>query len=333
MWRLGRWFGVVLLALLISGVGTWCAVGLWYQSTLPEPLRLVPPGLAGVFILATVVCLATRKRWVGLSVFLGAFAVFLVWWATIVPRSNRDWAPEIARMPTAVLNGEKVVVTNVRNFAWRSETDFDPVWETRSYDLSAITDVDLIMSYWMGEAIAHTIVSFGFAGEQRLAFSIETRKERHEGFSSVAGFFKQFELAIVAGDERDVVRVRSNIRGEDVRIYRLRMSPKNAQLLFREYLEKANDLARMPRFYNTATSNCTTLVFDMVRAVHPGLPLDYRVVLAGYLPDYAYSVGALDTEMPFARLRELAKIHDTAIRANADPDFSARIREGIPKPP
>jgi hypothetical protein len=276
--------------------------------------------------------MATRRRWVGLSVFIGAFAVFLMWWATIVPRADRDWTPEIARMPTAVLSGDKAVVTNVRNFAWHSETDFDPVWEMRTYDLSAISDADLIMSYWMGEAIAHTIVSFGFADGQRLAFSIETRKERHEGFSSIAGFFKQFELAIIAADERDIIRVRSNIRGEDVRLYRLRMSPDSARRLFHEYLEEANDLARRPRFYNTATSNCTTLVFDMVRAVHPGLPLDYRVVLAGYLPDYAYAVGALDTNLSFERLRELAHIHDKAIAADADLDFSAKIREGIPRP-
>ena len=139
------------------------------------------------------------------------------------------------------------------HFTWRSDADFDPVWEDRTYALSHVTDVDLLMSYWMGEAIAHTIVSFGFDDGSRLAFSIETRKERHEQFSSIAGFFKQYELAIVAADERDVVRVRSNIRGEDVRIYRLRMSPENAQILLREYLAKANELAATPRFYNTLT--------------------------------------------------------------------------------
>jgi Domain of unknown function (DUF4105) len=188
------------------------------------------------------------------------------------------------------------------------------------------------MSYWMGEAIAHTIVSFGFADGSRLAFSIETRKESHKGFSSVAGFFKQYELTIVAADERDVVRVRSNIRGEDVRVYRLRMTPDNARRLLREYLEEANELARSPRFYNTLTSNCTTLVFEMVRVIHPGLPLDARVVLAGYLPNYAYAVGATDTTMPFEKLRELSRIHDKALRADADPKFSVRIRDGIPAP-
>lgn len=224
------------------------------------------------------------------------------------------------------------MLRNVRNFTWRRETDFDPIWEQRTFDLSRVTDVDLIMSYWMGEAIAHTIVSFGFDNGERLAFSIETRKERNESYSSVAGFFKQYELAIVAADERDVVRVRSNVRGEDVRIYRLRMKPSDAQRLLREYLDEANELARTPRFYNTLTSNCTTLVFDMVRVIHPGLPLDARVILAGYLPNYAYAVGATDTGMPFEKLRELSRIHDKALSADADLNFSARIREGIPVP-
>jgi Domain of unknown function (DUF4105) len=163
-------------------------------------------------------------------------------------------------------------------------------------------------------------------------FSIETRKERGEAYSSIAGFFKQYELAIIAADERDIVRVRSNVRGEDVRIFRLRMTRANAQMLFREYVEEANDLARAPRFYNTLTTNCTTLVFEMVRVIHPGLPVDYRVLLSGYLPNYAYSLGATDTSMSFERLRDLSRIHDKAVRADTDPDFSARIREGIPNP-
>jgi hypothetical protein len=224
------------------------------------------------------------------------------------------------------------VVKNVRNFAWRSDTDFDQRWEQRTYNLSRLTNVDLIMSYWMGEAIAHTIVSFGFDDGARLAFSIETRKEIGEGYSSFAGFFKQFELAVVAGDERDVVRVRSNVRGEDVRIYRLRMTPANARVLLREYVAEANDLAREPRFYNTLTANCTNLVFDMVRVIHPGLPLDIRVLLSGYLPNYAYDLGATDTSVSFERLRETAKIHDNAVQADSDALFSARIREGIPVP-
>jgi hypothetical protein len=96
--------------------------------------------------------------------------------------------------------------------------------------------------------------------------------------------------------------------------------------------EEANELARTPRFYNTLTANRTHLVFDMVRVIHPGVPMDARVLFTGYLPDYAYDLGATDTSVSFEKLRELSKIHDKAAQADADPNFSARIREGIPAP-
>lgn len=329
--RLAQLIGLVLMAIGMVLVGIWWSVAVWYQSTL-EPWRSVLSGATALFALACVLALASRLRWIGLGAFAGCFALFLGWWATISPTNNRDWAPDVARPVTATVDGDRIVISNVRNFNWRSDTDFDQVWEQKTYRLSQVTDVDLIMSYWMGEAIAHTIVSFGFDDGERLAFSIETRKERHESYSSVAGFFKQYELAIVAADERDVVRVRSNVRHEDVRLYRLRVTPGDAQRLLLVYLREANDLAREPQFYNTLTSNCTTLVFDIARVIHPGLPMDVRVILAGYLPNYAYDVGATDTSISFEKLRELSHIDAKAAPADGDPDFSARIRDGVPRP-
>jgi Domain of unknown function (DUF4105) len=313
-------------------VGVWCSIAIWYRCPTGQSLRGIFAAASLVFTVVAVAFLATPRRWLALAVYAAAFVLVLAWWATIKPTNDRNWAPDVARTVTATIDGARLVVSNVRNFTWRSDTDFDQRWEQRTYNISHVTDVDLIMSYWAGEAIAHTIVSFGFEYSPRLAFSIETRKEKSEGYSSIAGFFKQYELAIVAADERDVVRVRSNVRGEDVRIYRLRMTPANAQILLREYVAAANDLARIPRFYNTLTSNCTLLVFDMVRVIHPGLPLDARVLFSGYLPNYAYDAGATDTSVSFDRLRDLSKIHDKAIQADADPNFSARIRDGIPGP-
>jgi hypothetical protein len=330
--RLLRGASFVLLAMVMLLVGTWCSIAIWYQCGAGEPMRGLVTGSAAVLTLFAVACLATRRRWLIAGIYSASVFTVLAWWATILPTNDRNWAPDVAHTVTATIEGDRVVVNNVRNFNWQSDVDFDQRWEPRTYYLSHLTDVDLIMSYWMGEAIAHTIVSFGFDNGERLAFSIETRKESDESYSSIAGFFKQYELAIVAADERDVVRVRSNIRGEDVRIYRLKMTPQNARRLLREYLDEANDLARTPRFYNTLSSNCTTLVFDMVRVIHIGLPLDARVILAGYLPNYAYAVGATDTSMPFEKLRELSRIHDKAAQADADPNFSASIRKGIPVP-
>jgi Domain of unknown function (DUF4105) len=330
--RRATWVGYALLTIAVLAIGLWCAIAIWYRGPAGELARGVLSAAILVSALVVLASLATRNRGLVLAVYFGCFAILLSWWATIRPTNERDWAPDVARIAIATIEGDRLVIRNVRNFDWRSDTDFDQRWEERTYYLSHVTDVDLVMSYWAGEAIAHTILSFGFDDAPRLAFSIETRKESHEGYSSVAGFFKQYELAIVAADERDVVRVRSNVRGEDVRIYRLRTTPAHAQLLLREYVKEVNDLAREPRFYNTLTANCTNLVFDMVQVIHPGLPLDIRVLLSGYLPNYAYDLGATDTSVSFEKLRELAKIHEKAWQADADPLFSTRIREGIPAP-
>jgi hypothetical protein len=285
-----------------------------------------------VLTAVTMGFLATSRRWLVLTVYAAVFALVLMWWSTVLPSNDRNWQPDVAHNVTATIDGDRLVVDNVRNFTWRSDADFDQRWEQRTYNLSQVHDVDLVLSYWAGEAIAHLIVSFGFEDGQRLDFSIETRKERGEDYSTIAGFFKQYELVIIAADERDIVRVRSNVRGEDVRIYRLRMPPAYAQRLLRAYVEDANELAREPRWYNTATGNCTTLVFGMVTTIRPGLPLDYRILLSGYLPDYAYDIGALDTSSAFKKLRALSRIHDKALLADTDPNFSAKIREGIPTP-
>jgi hypothetical protein len=264
------------------------------------------------------------------ALYVVCFAAVIGWWAALQPSNDRVWADDVARMASGTVEDNRLVVRNVRNFLWRSDTDFDAKWETRNYDLDRLTGLDLIMSYWAGESIAHSMVSFGFADGQRLAFSIEIRKEKTESYSALAGFFRAYELAFIAADERDVVGVRTNVRDEDVRIYRLRMPPPQARALLLEYVSEANELERTPRFYNSLTTNCTTQIFRMVRALRPGLPLDYRLLLTGYVPDYVYDLGGLDTRVPFQVLRDRSHLRGKS--DSIDPDFSRKIREGVPKP-
>jgi hypothetical protein len=332
IWRLVRWLGLAVLGLLMVLGGVWCASALWYRIGLGDVSRLLVASFAILVAVATALGLTTSRRWIGVAIYAVAFATVLLWWSTITPSGTRNWTPDVARTVTASVEGNRLVVTNVRNFNWRSDTDFDQRWEQRSYDLSDLRNVDLVMSYWAGEAIAHTIISFGFSTGEWLAFSIETRKEVGEEYSTTAGFFKQYELAIVAADERDIIRVRSNVRGEDVRIYHLRVTPPDARTLLLAYVAMANDLAHRPRFYNTLTANCTTLVYEMVRTVHPGLPLDPRVLLSGYLPDYVYDLGATNTAMPLDELRRLSKISARALQVGDDQAFSQKIREQVPVP-
>jgi Domain of unknown function (DUF4105) len=309
--------------------GLWGTLAIWFRFVPAPPLR---ESLAAGFLLlalAATVCLCLR-RWRVVVLYGACFAIVFGWWATLQPSNDRNWSDDVAQTTSGTVEGDRLVVRNVRNFVWRNDTDFDPRWETRSYNLNALTGIDLIMSYWAGERIAHTILSFGFADGQHLAFSIEIRKERTESFSALAGFFRHYELAFIAADERDVVGVRTNVRGEDVRIFRLRATPGQARALLLEYIAEANDVARAPRFYNSLTTNCTTQVVRMVRVLQPDRPLDYRMLLSGYVPDYVYDRGEVDTDISFAALR--ARSHIKGKASSIDPDFSRKIREGVPVP-
>jgi hypothetical protein len=324
-----RWMGTAVAGVILLCTGLWGALAIWFRLAPTPPLREILASGLLLLALAAVACLILR-RWWGVVLYGVCFVAVIGWWATLQPSNNRAWADDVARTASGIVEGGRLVVHNVRNFVWRSDTDFEPNWETRSYDLNKLTGLDLIMSYWSGESIAHTIVSFGFSDGQQLAFSIEMRKEKTESYSALAGFFRAYELSFIAADERDVVGVRTNVRGEDVRIYRLRVSPLQARALLLEYIAEANDLARSPRFYNSLTTNCTTQIFRMVRAVQPGLPLDYRILLAGYVPQFVYDRGAMTAGIPFDVLRERSHIRGKA--ASTDPDFSKTIRQGVPAP-
>ena len=321
-----RWAGTVTAGLGMLFAGFWVALTIWFRLAPTAPLREILSGGLLLLGLAAIVCLA-RRCWHAVALYGVCLTAVFCWWGTLQPSNDRDWADDVARTATGTVENNRLVMRNVRNFVWRSDSDYEPRWETRNYDLNGLTGLDLFMSYWAGESIAHAIVSFGFADGQHLAFSIETRKEKTESYSALAGFFRAYELSFIAADERDVVGVRTNVRGEDVRIYRLHMAPAQARALLLEYVAETNDLARTPRFYNSLTSNCTTEIFRMVRALRPGLPLDYRMLLTGYLPNYIYDIGGLDSGIPFEILRRRSHIGGKA--NSIDPNFSQKIRLSI----
>jgi hypothetical protein len=327
-----RAVGVAALALLIAGMTGWAALAIYYSELDGEPLRL---GLAAAFALGTLgafLFLPNRRR--TLLGFGAAFAVVLLWLLSIEPSNQRDWQTEVAVLPYATQDGDLVTLHNVRNFDYRTEQDFTARYDDRTFDLRQLDAVDLLAVYWAGDAIAHIMVSFGF-GDDHVAFSIETRKEKGEAYSSIAGFFKRYELIYLVGDERDMIRVRTDYRRPEelVYLYRTRARPENARRLFLEYVAKINQLKDQPEFYNTLTTNCTTDVWYLVRALTGQLPLDWRVLLSGYFPEYVYDLGGLDTSEPFAQLKARSLINDKAHAADQDPDFSARIRDGLPRPP
>ena len=320
------------LALTVALITLWASLALWYRVPFAEAIRGLAAGVFALGGLATLVALFTRFRRPVLIAFLAAFVLMLSWWSTIHPRADGDWSPDVAQQTTGVIEGDILTLKDVRDFDWRSNTEFTERWTTRSYDLSKVKSVDLFLAFWAGPEIAHAIVSFEFEGGEFLAWSIEVRALKGGEFSPIADFFRNSPLVIIASDERDVVRLRATIRNERVELYRLKASPELARSVLIEYVADANELAETPRFYNSLTTNCTTAIVKIVRLAGIRVPFDWRLVVNGFLPDYLYDRGAVDTRIPLAELRERAQISPRAHDADASPDFSRLIRVGVPSP-
>ncbi|KRE90756.1 hypothetical protein ASG87_01060 [Frateuria sp. Soil773] len=327
---IGRAALVVLAGLVAFVSGAWGALALWYQLPGGAVWRTLGSVLWGLAVVALAVLAVGRRSWLPLAAYVLLYAVLLLWWSTIAPSNQRVWADDVSQLLSGTVDGSRVTLNHVRDFTWRSDTDYDVRWETRQYDLDRLVSADAVLSYWGSKAIAHAMISFGFDDGRHVVFSVEIRKERGEQFSAIGGFFKQFETILVAADEDDIIRVRTNVRGEDDYLYPLRMDKPAMRALFLSYVHAANGLVDTPAFYNTITSNCTTLVYRMAKLIQPGLPRDIRLLLTGYLPEYLYKAGVLDRSLSVEQWRQRGRITERARQVGPDGDFSAAIRVGIP---
>ena len=93
-----------------------------------------------------------------------------------------------------------------------------------------------------------------------------------------------------------------------------------------------NDLHARPEWYNALTRNCTTAIPTRDGNAPRRCPRTWKVVLPGYLPSWIYDQGVLDTSLPFAELQKRSHVNERGQAADKDPNFSVRIREGLPKP-
>jgi hypothetical protein len=316
---------------IVSVLAGWGCFALWHQARGGRALKSVSVALWAAFSLAILVALWHSMYVSGILGFGAAFGALLIWWHRLEASNDRVWADDVAEMTTGTVEGSRVSLRNVRNFDWRTDTDYTQRWESRSYDLQRLDSVDMILSYWSIKAIAHVLISFGFNDGNHVVFSVEIRRKKGEGFSEIGGFFKEFELSVIAADERDVIRVRTNVRGEDDYLYRIRLPVSAMRSLFLAYVDQANSLVSTPRFYNTISVNCTTLVYHMVKHIIGYLPWDYRLVLSGYLATYVYRIGGLDTRYTVRQLRAFGRVTDRAKTSDRSETFSADIRQGVPR--
>jgi len=318
----------LVFGLIYAPFAGWCTLALWFDSSKNSILAGLVVAIFAAGVCAILVKVRPLKK-MALVAWLPILAV-IVWWKLIPPSNDRDWQPSVSRLPSAEVTGGQFTIKNVRDFKYSSESEFEPRWESRTYDLNEVRGADMFISFWGPTLIAHTIMSWEFSDGRHLAISIETRKEKGEAYSAVKGFFRQFEIYYVVADERDVVGLRTAYRGEQVFLYRLKHSPEMARKLLEDYLVEIDKLDKHPEWYNALSENCTTSIRHHAQAVGAGNSWDWRILANGRLDERGYELGVIDTSMPLAELRKRSNITEKAKAAINDPAFSQLIRVGLP---
>ena len=329
--KISRFLISLTLILWLSGITLWSVLAIVFGDSHSSPIQIAiasSVALSGLIAIATQTISTNWRRrlfWIHHIIFL----IVVIWWFNIQPSNDRNWQTDLNKLAYARVNGDLVTVHNIRNFSYQSEFDYQPDYYDKTFDLNKLEGVDLIATYWMGPAIAHMFVSFDFGNNNYLTISIEARKEDDEGYSTIKGFFRQYELVYIVADERDVIGLRTHYRHnppEDVYVYRSHAPKENVKRLFLEYVANINALYEKPSFYNTLLSNCTTVIWLHSKVNPNHLPFSWKILLSGYLPEYIHESGGFDQNLTFTDLKKQAYINPLVDERDISTDFSRAIR-------
>jgi hypothetical protein len=244
------------------------------------------------------------------------------------PSNHLDWAPDQAVLAYADIKPDTVTVHNVRDCTYLTKDDYLLNYYDRTYDLNKLDAVDFIKVPFQGQPyLAHTMLSFSFADEDHLVVSVEIRKLKGQKYSAVQGALRQYHIMYVVGSERDLLKLRTNFRNDDVYLYRVNTTPEKVRALFVDVMQRVNELHDKPEFYDTITNNCTTNIARHINNLKPDrVPLGPEVLVNGYSDQFAYNLGLLDTSRPFPELQAQSEIGHIARALPADVDYSSGIR-------
>jgi hypothetical protein len=304
----------------------WFALAIHYHIRQPW-LRFVI-SLAPLTVVSVSLCLLPVLPWV-FSIWLTLMVIAILWWNSLRPKLDGDWLEGMKVLPQAEVLGNTLRISNFRHFSYSQSGEALHHYEERSFDLTRLSSIDYFLAHWSGPIIAHTLVSFGFDDGEFLCVSVEARRERWQNYSPLWGLFRAYQLIFVVGDERDIIRLRTNIRREQVYMYRLQLTQEHLRRLLSDYIERLNKLHTRPEWYNSVASNCTTNLFYQGRAKVPWWVLP-RILLNGLSARAMYQLKFLDQQVPFEELQSRCAIRERALAAGDALDFSKHIRSSTP---
>lgn len=332
------WQMIAIMAVCI--ITLWICLYIWVHMPIGvfSYIMIVAIGVLSLYIIIARLLLLKNKRLIFYyksNVLFGLISVVAILiYFSMEPSNDRLWYDEMVYHINYQKNDNNITINNVRNFNWHDDGSYDIHWQSRTYDIDKLATMDFIVSIWDNENIAHTMLSFGFSDGQYLTLSVETRKEIDESFSSLGGFFRKYELIFIAADEKDIIYTRSNVRKEDVYIYPIKYDKAKMQALLLNYLQTGESLNERPRWYHTILSNCTTVIYDLVRDIDI-VPLDYRLLASGRLPTYLYEYRLIDNNYSMSKWRQMAYINPKVNDYNdfnpiTSQEYSRAIRQNLP---
>lgn len=107
--------------------------------------------LVWLYVAAMAYAFALRgKRPVLWRASWGVPALLLAYYLCIPATNDKEWQPSWSRLPSVEINGNEIVVKDVRSFIYRTERDFDARYVTRRFDLDKLATLDFAVSHWDG---------------------------------------------------------------------------------------------------------------------------------------------------------------------------------------
>ena len=325
---------ILVITPLLGLIIIWSSLAITFGDVSGQSTRWALGSSFGIAFIAMFFCLP--KRILTTILLFIAFGAVFYWWTNLKPSHDRTWSDLTAVLPRVKIEGDTATVRSIRNFEYETASEFLPQYRDKTYDLTKLTSLDLIISYWGdGQHTAHSMLSFGFEDKEYLCVSVEARAEKDEEYSGIAGLFRKYELIYVLGDEADLIGSRTGVRREQVYLYPTNTRKADIRKLFEKIMARVNQIAEKPEFYNTFTDNCTTCLAHSGESIVPPNSFDYRLLLNGYADEMAFENGWIkaDENEPFHKVRDRHHINKY-IRDEFDiAHYSRRIRPHIlPQP-
>lgn len=251
----------------------------------------------------------------------------VAWFFLQLPSHDRNWELGHEELPRIDIVDDEIVVTNMRDFLWTTKTDAQPRYSTETFSLNELETVDVIISHFEEyEGMAHIFLSFGFHDGRHLIVSVETRREDDEEFSPLKGIFRKFEIIYVVGTERDIIGLRTDLRGERVYLYPTVATQEQARELFIKIAQDVNAIDETPHFYHTLLNNCTNAITRRVEDISTvQFPLTYKTLLPGFFDEVLYEMQLIPHDGTFFDVKKKHLINNAVVDRN-DQNFEVQIR-------